>query len=101
MTTDAGRALIEAWRRDRLLKDEEAANVELIVLAIEAAAAQARDGELLAALRGIVAEADLYREDADTPECYLDSGPYCGKHSFLEMSPLIDAARALIEKSDG
>ena len=51
------------------------------------------------ALRAIVEEAELYRKD-NTPECYLDSGPYCGVHSFLEYSELIDRARSLLDSTE-
>jgi hypothetical protein len=65
------------------------------------AAALREVADLREALRDIVAEADVYRKDETTPECYPDSGPYCGKHSFLEYSPLIDKARAILTEATG
>lgn len=40
--------------------------------------------------RAVVDEAMVYRKDGDSPECWGSSGPYCGTHSFLERSQLID-----------
>jgi hypothetical protein len=65
------------------------------------AAALREVAELREALRDIVDEADVYRKDETTPECWGDSGPYCGKHSFLEYSPLIDKARAILTEATG
>lgn len=53
------------------------------------------------ALAQLVAEADVYREDETTPDCHLSSGPYCGAHSFLEYSALVDEAREVLARLRG
>jgi hypothetical protein len=51
------------------------------------------------AAEALLAEGITYREDVTTPECSFQSGPYCGRHSFLEHSPLLDALRLALEAS--
>lgn len=53
------------------------------------------------AAAAVVAEADRYRKDETTADCFPDSGPYCGAHSFLEYSPLIDTLRARLTEDAG